>query len=48
MSTGVHKLLKLTFIEAREQSGTPSLYFPVMSPHARGDHVIAPTPDRDK
>lgn len=34
----------LTFMEAREDSGMPLSYFPVMMPHASGDHVIAPTP----
>ncbi len=33
-----------TFMEAREVSGMPFSYFPVMIPHASGDHVIAPTP----
>lgn len=31
-------------MEALEDSGMPFSYFPVMMPHARGDHVIAPTP----
>lgn len=34
----------LTFMEALEESGMPFSYFPVMIPHASGDHVIAPTP----
>ncbi len=38
--------IKLTFIAALEHSGTPSLYFPVINPQARGDQVIAPTPER--
>lgn len=33
-----------TFMEALEDSGMPFSYFPVMIPHASGDHVIAPTP----
>lgn len=33
-----------TFMEALEDSGMPFSYFPVMMPHASGDHVIAPTP----
>jgi len=31
-------------MEALEVSGMPFSYFPVMMPHASGDHVIAPTP----
>lgn len=31
---------------ALEHSGTPSLYFPVINPQAKGDQVIAPTPER--
>lgn len=31
-------------MEAREDSGMPFSYFPVMMPQASGDHVIAPTP----
>lgn len=46
--TGVSGEVKLTFIAALEHSGTPSLYFPVTKPHASGDQVIAPTPERDQ
>lgn len=31
-------------MEAREDSGMPFSYFPVMMPQASGDHVMAPTP----
>lgn len=37
-----------TFIAALELSGTPSLYFPVSMPHAKGDQVMAPTPEEDR
>lgn len=35
-----------TFMAALELSGTPSLYFPVSTPQANGDQVMAPTPER--
>lgn len=35
-----------TFSEAREYGGTPLSYFPEIIPQARGDHVIAPTPEK--
>ena len=35
-------------MEALEVSGMPFSYFPVMMPQARGDHVIAPTPEDTK
>lgn len=31
-------------MEARDESGMPFSYFPVMMPQASGDHVMAPTP----
>lgn len=37
-----------TFNEALELSGTPFPYFPEMIPQASGDHVIAPTPTKEK
>lgn len=39
-----HPSSRPTFMEAREESGMPFSYFPVMMPHASGDHVMAPTP----
>lgn len=36
----------ITFMDAREDSGTPFSYFPVMIPQARGDQDTTPTPTR--
>lgn len=38
----------LTFKEALEYGGMPLSYFPETMPQARGDQVMAPTPERER